>query len=81
MCAEIVLNEDKEDALEIAFSTYNTMVCLCTYLYDEMLSIDRSLVPLSSAKVVKGNLSGSLLQWACQQAYFVSFEVGEFPLV
>eukprot|EP00979_Chaetoceros_neogracilis_P012555 scaffold3353_cov298-Chaetoceros_neogracile.AAC.6 len=59
---EDVLDEDKDDALEIAFSTYNIMV--------EEESIGRSLVPLSSVKVVKGNLSGSLFQWACQQACY-----------
>jgi len=62
-CAETVLDEDKEDALEIAFSTYNTMVeeevILTPYVFVQMMKCCQLIAPSSHYQALKSLSSTS----------------------
>jgi hypothetical protein len=67
MCAETVLDEDKKDALEIAFSTYNAMVeeevILTPYVFVQMMKCCHLIAPSSHYQALK--LSKEIFQAAC----------------
>jgi hypothetical protein len=66
-CAETVLDEDKDHALEIAFSTYNTMVeeevILTPYVFVQMMKCCQLVAPSSHYQALK--LSKEVFQAAC----------------
>eukprot|EP00979_Chaetoceros_neogracilis_P011384 scaffold2800_cov283-Chaetoceros_neogracile.AAC.1 len=76
-CAETVLDEDKEDALEIAFSTYNTMVeeevILTPYVFVQMMKCCQLVAPSSHYQALK--LSKEVFQAACSNGLVVNKHV------
>jgi len=66
-CAETVLDEDKENALEIAFDTYNTMVeeslTLTPYVFVQLMKCCQLVAPSSHDQALK--LSKEVFQAAC----------------